>query len=137
MKEINPQPEATTIAHSIGEQVDNLNAAPYQQASFQASAINAGSGDQLHQPPRALPTQLSIGPPLAAGYAPISLVRAPSHQRTPVPRTRVGPSSHSRKKASKLTPNASPEIVRELAEVRAAWERYRTTNDRDAVYLYL
>jgi hypothetical protein len=33
--------------------------------------------------------------------------------------------------------NTKPEIEVELAEVKDAWQRYRSTNSRDAVYFYL
>jgi hypothetical protein len=93
----------------------------------------------LHQLPRASHTQLSIGPRLADGYAPVSLVRTPGDQRTPVPRIRLGPSNHVPldKKASKPSPTLRATVEQELAEVRAAWQKYRSINERDAVYLYL
>jgi hypothetical protein len=139
MEEIKLQPEATAIADSIGERMDKLTAAADQQASFQASAIRPRNGDPPHEPPRASHTQLSIGPRLADGYAPISLVRAPRHQRTPVRRIRLGPSDHLPldKKASKPSPTLRATVEQELAEVRKAWPKYRSTNSRDAVYCYL
>ena len=38
---------------------------------------------------------------------------------------------------SKPTLNLISSIEAELAEVRRAWERYRSTNGRDAIYIYL
>ena len=38
---------------------------------------------------------------------------------------------------SKPTQNSVSSVEGELAEVRRAWERYRSTNGRDAIYIYL
>ena len=135
MEEIKPQPEATTIADSNGERVDNAD----RQASFQASATRPQNGDPFHQLPRAPRPQLSIGPHLADGYAPVSLVKAPGDQRSHVPRIRRGPSNHVPldKKASKPSPTLRATVEQELAEVRNAWQKYCSTNSRDAVYFYL
>jgi hypothetical protein len=40
-------------------------------------------------------------------------------------------------RVSKPTLNPISSIESELAEVRSAWERYRSTNGRDAIYIYL
>ena len=42
-----------------------------------------------------------------------------------------------KKPISKPTLNPVSSIEAELAEVRSAWARYRSTNSRDAVYIYL
>jgi hypothetical protein len=139
MEEIKPQPEATTVASSTGERVDELNAAADQLASFHASAARPRNSDPLHQLPRASHTQLSLGPRLADGYAPIGVVRPPGHQRTPVPRIRLDPSNQVPlyKKTSKPSPTLRATVEQELAEVKQAWQKYRSTNSRDAVYFYL
>jgi hypothetical protein len=41
------------------------------------------------------------------------------------------------KKASKPSPTLRATVEQELAEVPNAWQKYRSTNDRDAVYFFL
>ena len=50
-----------------------------------------------------------------------------------------GPSSYSPgdKKITQPSPTLRAQIEQELTQVTAAWQRYRSTHDRDAVYLYL
>jgi hypothetical protein len=47
----------------------------------------------------------------------------------------VQPAVNERISRPPLNPISS--IEAELAEIRRAWERYRSTNDRDAIYIYL
>ena len=42
-----------------------------------------------------------------------------------------------KKPTSKPTANAIADIEAELADVKKAWQKYRSTNGRDAVYIYL
>ena len=126
------------------ERADILNTAADQQPSFRESAIRPSSSDpsrQLRQLPR---RQYQFGPPLADGYAPESAtpVQKPMPQRerqTPGSSLGRSPSRNSPgdKKIVKLSAAVRQEIERELAYVRAAWQKYRSTNSRDAVYFYL
>lgn len=49
----------------------------------------------------------------------------------------VNPHPAVNERISKPTLNPISSVKSELAEVRSAWERYRSTNGRDAVYIYL
>ena len=51
----------------------------------------------------------------------------------------LSPSSYSPgdKKIAQPSPALRAQIEQELAYVRAAWQKYRSTNSRDAVYIYL
>ncbi len=145
MEDIKTHPiEINAVADPTGERADILNTATDQQTLFQGSASRPWSSDpsrQLRQLPR---RQFQFGPPLCDGYAPESTApaQAPRQRRewqTPGSATGLRPSSHSpdAKKISKADAPVRREIERELAEVRAAWQTYRSTHDRDAVYLYL
>ena len=59
--------------------------------------------------------------------------------RTPASSGRFSPNSHSPgyKKVMQPSPTLTAQIEQGLAPVRAAWQKYRSTNSRDAVYFYL
>jgi len=121
-----------------GERADIPNSAADQQTSFQESAdplsrYRSGLASQLLQPP--------YGPRLVDGYAPESatLAQAPRQEREWQSLTssrELRPSSHSSgdKKITQPSPTLRAQIEQELASVRAAWQKYRSTNSRDAVY---
>jgi hypothetical protein len=72
----------------------------------------------------------------ASGVAngPLKPTSLPIRQRTRGP---LSPYPAVNKPILKPTPNPISSMEAELAEVRNAWARYRTTNSRDAVYIYL
>ena len=57
--------------------------------------------------------------------------------RGPVSRYPVVKNALVKKPISRPTLNSVSSIEAELAEVRNAWARYRSTNGRDAIYIYL
>jgi len=128
----------------IGGGADILNTASDQRTSFQGSAIRPWSSNpsrQLRQWPR---RELQFGPALADGYAPQSAPPAPGPRQqrergTPASSRGLSPRDHlpSDKKIKQPSPTLRAQIEQELAYVRAAWQKYRSTNSRDAVYFYL
>ena len=136
--------ELKVDSSSTGERADNQNTALDQQPSFQESAITPWNSDlsrQLRQWPR---RQFQFGPPLCDGYAPETATPAQASRQIREPRNlapgrQLSPSSLSpgHKKVMQPSPTLRAQIERELAEVRAAWQRYRSTHDRNAVYFYL
>ena len=76
-----------------------------------------------------------------APFSQAPLARQPTAPTNPVVQERiVGPSSRyplPTKLKSKLTPKPSSTIEADLGEVLEVWTRYRSTNGRDAVYMYL
>jgi hypothetical protein len=73
------------------------------------------------------------------GQAPVA--KQPTASTNPVVRARIaGRSSRCplpTKPNSKLTPKPSSTVEADLAKVVEVWARYRSTNGRDAVYMYL
>ena len=136
--------ETSALVDPAGDIADILNTAADKQISLRRSAMRSWSSNpsrQLHQLPR---RQFQFGPPLADGYAPESAtpVQAPWQRRErqiPASSREIRPSSYSPgdKKIVKASAAVRQEIERELAEARAAWQRYRSTHDRNAVYFYL
>ena len=132
MEEHKTQPvETSAVADPIRERAETPNYDLHKQSSVETD--RPGSHDPSHRLAQHWHTQLQFGPHLADGYAPSS-TRMPDHpSRRLVQKSR----SDGDKKLVKPCPNANPEIERELAEVKAAWQKYRSTNRRDAVYFYL
>jgi len=66
--------------------------------------------------------------------------KQPTRPTNPVVQETVGRSSRcpsATKPNSKLTPKPSSTVEADLAKVVEVWARYRSTNGRDAVYMYL
>jgi hypothetical protein len=140
MEKTKIEPDAADL--SIGDATDISRTASDKEASFQDDATDPPwrSNRSHHGPWR----QFQFGPPLASGYAPESVTpaSAPGQRREPqavAPSRPLSPNRHSpgEKKIVKSAATGGPEIKRELAEVRSAWQLYRSSHDRNAVYLYL
>ena len=136
--------ETSVAADAIGDRADIQNTETDQQTSFRESAIRPWSSDPSRQLRQLLGRQFQFRPPLCDGYAPESATPAHAPQqrrewRTPASSRELSPSRHSPgdKKIAKPSAAVRPEIEQELAEVRAAWQKYRSTNSRDAVHFYL
>ena len=68
------------------------------------------------------------------------VAKQPTRRTNPVVRARIGRSSRCplpTKPNPKLTPKPSSTVEADLAKVVEVWARYRSTNGRDAVYMYL
>ena len=74
-------------------------------------------------------------------FSPAPVAEQPTAPTIPVVQERIIGRSSRRplptKPNSKLTPKPSGTVEGELAEVIEVWKRYRSTNGRDAVYMYL
>jgi len=108
---------------------------------------SASGGAVANNPPKPtiLPIRQRIRGPFTSYPAvnkPIStLATKPAVPTRPLVRQKiVGPvNRHSlaQRTISVPTSNLLPSIEAELAKVRSAWARYRSTNGRDAIYIYL
>ncbi len=78
----------------------------------------------------AVPTAVAVQVPEAP---PISM-RAPAAKRTVSP---FGSGKSGNKPVAKPSPPNNSPLEIEFAEMARAWRRYRSTNSRDAVYIYL
>lgn len=125
--------DSNAISNLISEITDVLDASD-QQGSVQETAMTLPHQLQQKQSP--------LRPSLAAGYchestAPGQPQAPPQPARRTASHRKLAPGGHSLKKIARLLPAQRAQLERELAEVRVAWERYRSTNSRDAVYGYL
>lgn len=142
MEDIKTHPIETSAV--ADEKADILDTAADQQSSFQGSAMRPWSSNSPRQLRRLPHRQFQFGPPLADGYAPESATpvqgsRQRREWRTPVPGRQLSPNSDSPGDKKIVKPSAAvrPEIERELAAVRKAWQKYQTTRKRVGVYFYL
>jgi hypothetical protein len=106
-----------------------------------ARPVEAASGGAVADgPPKQ--TERILGPfsRYPAVNRPISrLAKKPTVPTRPLVRQKiVGPVHPAvNERISRPTQNSVSSIEAELTEVRRAWERYRSTNGRDAIYIYL
>jgi hypothetical protein len=130
---------------------------PDEQAQYMESQFGpplAGGADlesatlpYAPQPDEQLQYMLSqFGPSVAAAGCDLesttparSSVLRQTEEGPPASRRTLAPCRHSRsdKKIARLSPAQRAQLERELADLRAAWQQYRSTNSRDAVYFYL
>ena len=116
------------MADNIIKQTDNID--PLDQMAL------AGLVD--FNPPKQ--TNQRMPDKSAYPFSPAPVAKQPTAPTNPVVQERiVGPSRCPlpTKPNSKPTPKPSRTIEGELAEVAEVWKRYRSTNGRDAVYMYL
>ncbi len=76
--------------------------------------------------PTAVAVQISEAPPIP--------IRAPAAKRAVCP---FGSGKSGNKPVAKPNPANNSPLEIELAEMDRAWRKYRSTNSRDAVYIYL
>ena len=83
--------------------------------------------------------QSTQAPQVAVANSPLKPTIPPIRERIlgPLSRYPLVKNALVKKPISRPTLNPVSSIEAELAEVRSAWARYRSTNSRDAVYIYL
>ena len=117
------------MADNIIKQTDNID--PMDQMAL-AGLVDFNTPKQTNQ---RIPDK-SVYP-----FSPAPVAKQPTAPTNPVVQERiVRPSSRCplpTKPNSKLTPKPLSTVEADLAKVVEVWTRYRSTNGRDAVYMYL